>query len=543
MLETSKDTGHRFDAIIVGGGHNGLIAAAYLGRAGLKVAVLESRETLGGPCGTYEFMPGYRTAFTNSPGSFEPRFIQELDLASFGLTFVRTDPTVVHPFPSKTFIGWRDRDRIAAQLDHFAAGEAARYFAFLSKLETLGQHLGTSLFAPSPDLATIARHLPREQESLFNRVFFGSLRQILDEELRSEEAKALLGMVALNATFTPPSAPGTAVGLMMRPLSLASSPALDQDDPRRAALRGSTGLPLGGMGAIIDALEACCRHHGVHIATGARVAQVLHRDGRVTGVALAGGDEYTAPVVVSAINPRTLFADLLDDEAVGADIRHEVAAVPMRGSAFKLVLALDGLPHYAGLPADVSSEQAAAVQFRIAPSVDYIEKAVADGLGGRSSREPIMWGLIPSVTSPGLAPEGHHLLSVNVWHAPYDLREGDWSTERDVFGQRCIDTLTQFMPDLKDCIVDHRFVDPVTLQDELGLVHANITHGDMLPGALFGARPHRAAHDYRTPLKGFYLSGAGTWPGGYVTGIPGFNASNAVINDLAGQTRAGTSGE
>jgi Phytoene dehydrogenase and related proteins len=537
MSNVTPAPAHRFDAIVVGAGHNGMIAAAYLGRAGLKVALLESRPSLGGPCGSYEFMPGYRVAFTNSPGSFEPRFIQELELEQYGLRFVSPDPTVVHPFPGGSFIGWRDRDRIAAQFNSYAPGEADRYFNLLASLEELGRHLGVSMYEPSPDLVTIAKKLPREQERLFRRVFLGSLRQLLDEELESTQAKALLGMLALNAALIPPSAPGTAIGLMLRPISLASSPALDPNDPRRSVLRGSTGLPIGGMGAIIDALEACCRAHGVLVKTNAAVTKVLHRNGRAAGVVTANGDEYHAPVVVSAINPSTLFGKLLDDDAVGAQMRREVAAVPMRGSASKLVIALDGIPSYAGIPADVSVEQVSRVQFRIAPSLDYIERAIADGLSGVPSRDPIMWGLIPTVTSPDHAPPGRHLLSVNVWHAPYELREGTWESEKDKFLNRCIEVLSEFMPDLRDRMVDRRLMGPVEIEQELGLVHSNITHGEMMPAALFGARPHRDAHDYRTPLKGLYLSGSGTWPGGYVTGIPGYNASRAVLNDRA-QIRA-----
>lgn len=525
-----------FDVLIVGGGHNGLVAAAYLGRAGLKVALIEGRHSLGGPCGTYEFMPGYRAAFTNSAGSFEPRFVEELRLAEFGLRFMPTNPTVVHPFASGTFVGWRDRSRIASQLDAFASGESQRYFQLLARLEELGRHLGVSVYAPSPSLSTMAKAVPAGLERLFERVFFGSLRQFLDEELASEEAKALLAIVALNATLAPPSAPGTAVGLMMRPLSLASSPALSADDPRQVPLRGSTGLPLGGMGAVVDALAACCRSFGVTVVTDAPVARILHRGGQVTGVVTAAGDTYEAPRVISAINPKTLFADLLDDEAVGADLRHDIAAVPMRGSAFKIVLALDGLPRYAGLPEGVDATQVAGVQFRIAPSLDAIEQAVSEGLSGVPSQEPIMWGLIPTVTSPDLAPPERHLLSINAWHAPYALADGDWTATRDVFGWRCVDVLSRLMPDLKDRIVGHSFLAPTDIETELGLVASNITHGDMLPANLFGARPHAAVHDYRTPLQGLFLSGSGVWPGGYVTGIPGYNASTAVLADIRGNS-------
>lgn len=522
----------RYDVIVVGGGHNGLVATAYLAKAGLRPLLIEARPGLGGPCGTFEFMPGYRCAFTNSPGSFEPRFIAELQLEQYGLKFVRTDPTVVHPFPRGAFIGWRDRGTLTEQLNAYAPGEAERYFGLLSDLEELGRHLGASMFRPSPDIAEAARNVPANLAGLFDRVMCGSLRQLLDERLTAEEPKALLGMLALNATLTPPSAPGSAVGLMMRPISLASYAALDDDDPRRAALRGSTGLPVGGMGAIIDALEAFCLAQGATILKGRPIARILHASGRATGVVTADGDEFHASTVLSALNPRTLFDTLLDDEAVGADMRREVSAVPMRGSAFKLVLALDGIPRYAGLPVDVSAEQAAQVQFRIAPSLDYIERAIADGLAGRLSEKPIMWGLMLSATSPELAPAGHHLLSVNAWHAPYSLAEGSWPETGQRFADICIDELTHYMPDLRDRLVEMRYLNPVEIESELGLVQSNITHGDMLPNALFGARPHRRAHDYRTPLAGLYLSGGGTWPGGYVTGIPGFNAATTIINDL-----------
>ncbi|MGD9864834.1 MAG: phytoene desaturase family protein [Pseudodonghicola sp.] len=521
-----------YDVIVVGGGHNGLVATAYLAMSGLRPLLIEARPGLGGPCGTFEFMPGYRCAFTNSPGSFEPRFIAELELEKYGLKFVRTDPTVVHPFPRGAFIGWRDRDRLTAQLDAYAPGEAERYFSLLSDLEELGRYLGASMFRPSPDMSEAARNVPAHLASLFDRVMCGSLKQLLDERLKAEEPKALLGMLALNATLTPPSAPGSAVGLMMRPISLASYAALDDDDPRRAALRGSTGLPVGGMGAIIDAIEACCLAHGATIMKGQPIAHVLHAHGRAAGVVTVNGDEYRAPIVLSTINPRTLFGKLLDDEAVGADIRREISAVPMRGSAFKLVLALDGIPEYAGLPDDVTPEQVAKVQFRLAPSLDHIEKSIADGLAGRLSDKPIIWGLMLSATSSGLAPAGRHLLSVNAWHAPYNLSEGSWPEAGQRFADRCIDELVGYMPNLRQRLVGVSYLDPVQIESELGLVQSNITHGDMLPNALFGARPHRRAHDYRTPLEGLYLSGGGTWPGGYVTGIPGFNAATTIINDI-----------
>jgi phytoene dehydrogenase-like protein len=522
-----------FDAIVVGGGHNGLVATAYLAKAGLKVLVLEARRSLGGPCGTFEFLPGYKTAFSNSPGSFEPRFVEELHLADYGLRFVRTDPTVIHYFPGRCFVGWRDRNEIVKQLDSFAPGEADRYFGLLSSLEDLGRHMGVSLFAKVPDPDAIRKRLPPAQAGLFDRVVKGSLADLLDDHLRSTQAKALLGMVALNATYAPPSAPGTAIGLMLRPISLVSAPrALGADDPRQAALRGSTGLPFGAMGAIVDAVAGYCRAHGVEIHTGEPATRILYDNGRVTGVETAKG-RYHAPRVISAINPKTLFAGLLDDQAVGGDLRRQVAGIRMEGSAFKMVLALDGLPDYAGLPEGATRENVAGVQFRICDSLDYLERSITDSLAGIPSREPIMWGLIPTVVSPHLAPPGRHLLSVNIWHAPYHLAKGDWSTEVDVFGERCLDVLERFMPGMRQRILDRRYMGPREIEAELGLVESHITHGDMLPGSLLGGRPLPALSDFRTPLQGLYLSGAGVWPGGYVTGIPGFNASDALLSDRA----------
>lgn len=529
----TTDVTRAYDVIVVGGGHNGLMAAAYLGRAGRRVAVVEARESLGGPCGTFEFMPGYRCGFANSPGSFEPRFVAELELEKFGLRFASTPLTVIHPFRSSTFLGWRERPALAEQLDRFVPGEADRYFGLITKLEELGRNLGVSMYEPSPDIGRIAANVPASQMDLFNRVFFGSMTQLLDEHLRSPEAKALLAIVGMATNLTPPSAPGSAIGLMLRPISLASSPPLLDDDPRRAPLRGSTGLPIGGMGAIVDALVACCRYHGVDFLVGSPVSRITHRQGHATGIVTASGHELLADAVLSALNPQVLFTQLLDDKAVGALIRTDLAAATMRGSAFKLALGLSDLPRFRNMPASMDVREAASVQFRIAPSLSYIERAIGDALAGVPSREPLMWGLIPSLTSPGLAPEGRHLLSVNVWHAPYQLREGDWAEAGPAFADRCVEVLSQYIPNLKSVIVEMSFMDPPEIAAELRLPQSSITHGEMMPGALFGARPHVRANDYRTPLAGLYLTGGGTWPGGYVTGIPGFNAARTILRDTS----------
>ena len=522
-----------FDAIVVGGGHNGLVTAAYLARAGMSVALLELRPILGGPIGTYEFLPGYRAAFTNSPGSLEPRVIDDLDLAGHGLRFLRPDPTLVHSFGRRNFIGWRDRASTAAQLDAFSSGEAERYAALVAELERLAARLGFSLYHSVRDLDAARAKLSAQETELFDAVFHGSLRELLDVRLRSDEAKTLLGMVGLNVSFARPSAAGTAVGLMLRPIAMASSPEAGPEDPRRSALRGSTGLPIGGMGAIADALEKACLKHAGEIRREVRVGAILHDSIGVSGVASTDGEVFHARIVVSAINPRDTFR-LLGLGAVPDHMRDEIAATPLKGSAFKLVLALDGVPTYAGLPAGLPNDLAASTQFRIASSLDQIEMVVATAQQGKLPERPLIWGLIPTLTTPEQAPPGRHLLSANIWHVPYRLAgDEDWSDARDGFVARCIDTLCELMPDLRERIVGVASMTPVEIERELGLEQSHITHGDMLTPKLFGPRPHRLADNYRTPLNGLYLSGSGTWPGGYVTGVPGFNASQAVLSDHA----------
>ena len=263
-----------------------------------------------------------------------------------------------------------------------------------------------------------ARLTCEAQRVLFRQVFNGSLTDLLESRLASDQVRAVLGMVALNANLALPSSPGTAVGLMLRPISLASAPAVSDDDARRMPLRGSTGLPVGGMGAVIDALASSCRQFGGVLQTGSKVAKLLHRNGRVTGVVTAAGDEFRAPAVISTIDPRRLFADLLDDVAVSSLTRQEVTKLPINGSTFKIVLALDGLPEYRGL-GDVPTTQVIGAQFRIGPSLDYIEQAVQDALEGRCSDGMLMWGLFTSVTSPHLAPTGKHICSVSMSGMPH----------------------------------------------------------------------------------------------------------------------------
>lgn len=524
----------RYQAIVVGGGHNGLVAAAYLGRAGLRTLVLEGSPRLGGPAATVEFMPGYSTTVANSPGSLEPKIVGDLELERHGLEFVRPDPTLVHPLDGdRLYVGWRDPARNHAQLETFAPGEAQRYDAFFAYLQRFADRLGISIFEPPPTLKHLVRNLTRlEDQEAFSRILFGNARDLMDEFELAPETQALIAPLAVVGGQVAPSTPGTPFNLMMRPLSLASLRDGGAQDPRLIPLRGSTGLPVGGMGAIIEALRKSLLAHGGEVRTAMPVASIRSSAGQVRGVVTANGEEYEAPIVISAISPHTTVLSLVDDTSQWGELMPKMKRKPMRGRAFKVVLALDGVPRYAAATSDQQAAQLASAQFRIAPTLDYIEEAHTDMLLGRLSHKPVIWGLCPSMTSPMLAPTGKHVLSLNVGNAPYRLREGTWEQQRDVFAKRTIARLAEYMPTLPDLIRDYRVVDPTQFEREFGLVEANITHGDSLPFGSFWMRPLPGLHAYRTPTRGLYLSGNGTWPGNYISGICGHNASQAVLGDL-----------
>lgn len=530
VLQTGST--QRFDAVVVGGGHNGLVAACYLARSGLKTLVVEASPRLGGPAATIEFMPGYFSTISNSPGSLEPKIVRELELERHGLAFVRPDPTLVQPLEGgRLYVGWRDPARNHAQLDTYAPGESARYDAFFAYLQAFADRLGISIFEPPPTLQQLVRNLTRlEDQEAFSRILLGSARDLMDEFELAPETKALIAPLAVVGGQAAPSTPGTPFNLLMRPLSLASLREGGDNDPRRIPLRGSTGLPVGGMGAIIEAMRRDLVAHGGEVRIGEPVAQIRTGQGRVRGIVTVRGDEIEAPIVVSAINPRTTVVSLLDDNAEWGALRPKMARKSLRGRAFKIVLALDGMPRFAAAGPD--GERLAAAQFRIAPSLDYLEEAHSDMLLGRVSEKPVIWGLCPSVTSPELAPPGKHVLSLNIGNAPYHLRQGRWSEQRDVLADRAVAKLAEYMPNLPGLISDRRIIDPTQFEREFGLVEANITHGDTLPSNMFWMRPMPGLHAYRTPTRGLYLSGNGSWPGNYVSGIAGHNASGAVLADL-----------
>ncbi|MCG8358961.1 MAG: NAD(P)/FAD-dependent oxidoreductase [Kiloniellales bacterium] len=522
------------DVLILGGGHNGLVAAGYLAAAGLNVAIAERNDFVGGPAARREFMPGYFSTITNSPGSLEPVIVSDMRLTDFGLRFVRPDPTLVHPLKhSRPFIGWRERLRTEEILESFAQGEAERYNAFNAYLEEFARKLGISLFREPPTLKELVRNLDAiEDQEAFSRILLGSARELFEYFELAPQSQALLGPLAVVSGIVGPSTPGTPFNFMMRPLSLASLDSTDDYDPRRMPLRGSTGLPIGGMGAIIDAMEVSVTARGVTIYKGKPARQIATKDGKVAGVTFDDGTALEAPIVISAMNPH-LTVDIVDsDDPRWAEVRSKRRAQPLRGKAFKIVLALDGVPRYGFAEDDAQAEALAAAQLRVAPSIEYLEESYSEMLLGKVPRNPVIWGLCSSMTSPGLAPEGKHVLSLNIGNAPYRLKGTSWAEERDALFDRVLDILEEWMPDIRNIIIDSSMLDADEFESEYGLVEANISHGDMLPFRQFWMRPFPGLQNYRTYTEGLYLSGNGTWPGNFVSGIAGHNVARAVLKDI-----------
>ncbi len=524
---------NQYDALVIGGGHSGLVAASYLAGAGLSVAVLERSPRLGGPLATIEFMPGYRTTVANSPGSLEPKIVADLELERHGLRFRPLDPTLVHPLADGSlFIGWRDKARTSAQFESYAPGEAARYDAFFAYLQRFADRLGISVFQPPPTLKELTRNLSGpEDEEAFARIFFGSVRDLFREFDLAWQTQTVIGPMAVVGGSVTPSTPGTPFNLLARPLSLASLRAEASDDPRRMPLRGSTGMPVGGMGAIADSMAASARSRGAELRTEIEVDRILTGNGAVRGVVTRSGEEFLAPIVVSALNPRLTLLQFLRDDPDWTELRARMARRPMAGKAFKVVVALDGMPRYAATPPDADPAALAAAQFRIAPSLDYLEEGHAQLQLGRVAERPVVWGLCPSLSTEGMAPPGKHVLSLNVGTAPYHLRGTSWAEERDKLAQRTIAAVAEFMPNLPGLVTGYRALDPEDFEREFGLVEANMTHGDLAPWNSFWMRPLPGLHAYRTPTRGLYLSGNGTWPGNFISGLSGHNAAQAVLAD------------
>jgi phytoene dehydrogenase-like protein len=523
----------RYDAIVVGAGHNGLTAAFYLANADLKVAVLERREFVGGLCSTEEVFPGFRiNVAANSSHNLDPKVVDDMGLESHGLRFVTPNPSSFMAFPGgRLFVGWQERNRAADQIEAFGKGDAAGYDAILEEMDRLAEVLNVSFYDPPPTLHEMTGRLgTAELEHTFQKVIFGSATDLLAERIKSPEVQATLGIVAVSGNFISPSTPGSALMLFLRPLYRGST--ASQQGTRFNVLGTGPRAPVGGMGAITDAMARSVQSLGATIATGVAVAQVTCRQGRTTGVVLADGRTIEAPIVVSNLNPKQTLLNLIPPGELPPAFEERAQAIRMSGSVFKVLLALDGLPRFRGSKSPAEDHMLAQCGFRMSPSIRSMDLAYQQATRGESSEEPLIWGLIPSSIDPTMAPPGKHVMSLTTFHAPYELAGRSWEVERERFGQRVLRTLGEYIPNLDSLILSHKFLSPVDLETEFGLTGGSQTHGDITPGQMFSMRPISGASEYRTPIVGLYMCSVGNWPASYVSGLPGHNAAHQVLRDL-----------
>ena len=521
----------RYDVIIIGGGHNGLTAAAYLARAGRKVLVLERRHVLGGAAVTEEVFPGFHFSVCSYVVSLlRPEIIRELDLPRHGLEILPLDGTFT-PMPNGDYL-WRvnDHARTRREIARHSRLDADAYDEYGRAMVAMGRFVKPILGMQPADPTALSfsglqqllgllqrfRQLPPRDQ--YNQVQLMTMSAVdfLDQWFETDVLKATMSASGIIGTFLGVRSPGTAYVLLHHYMGEIDG-----------AFR-SWGLARGGTGAISNAIAGAARTAGAEIRTNAAVGRILVRGNRAEGVVLDNGDELKARVVASSVDPRLTFQRLLDPGTLPAEFLADIRRYKFRGSSAKVNLALDALPDFTALPGPGSHLRGA---ISISPSVDYMERAYDDAKYGRFSRRPYIDIVIPSLTDTTLAPPGKHVMSCFVQYAPYALKEGTWDERREAFGDTVVDTLAEYAPNLRQIIRHRQVVTPLDLEREWGLSEGNIFQGELTLEQLFFLRPAPGWAQYRTPIANLYMCGSATHPGGGIMGAPGRNAAARIVAD------------
>jgi phytoene dehydrogenase-like protein len=522
---------NRFDAAIVGGGHNGLVCAAYLARAGRKVVVLERRELVGGCAVTEELWPGYRVSTAAYLTSLlQERVTRDLELARFGYRVDAKDPAFFSAFPDgRHFFMWQGRAKTLAAIAKFSAHDAAVYPAYEDRLERISQVVEALLLTTPPQfpprgpldfvdylrLAARLRGLGSQDTVALVKIFTQSAADFLDEWFESEQVKVTLATDGVIGANGGPRSPGTAYILLHHCMGGV------------AGHRGLWGFVRGGMGAVSEAIAASARARGAVIRTSAPVARILVRNGRAYGVALENGEEIEAAAVASNLDPKLTFLRLLDERDLEPDFVAAIRRFRIEGTSCKINLALNALPEFTAYPGAPGPHHRATMH--ICPSIDYVERAWDDAKYGQPSRRPLLELTIPTLYDPSLAPSGKHIMGIFLQYAPYTLRGATWDELREPFGDRVISLIEEYAPNIRD-IVEHRQVlSPLDLERRFAITGGNIFHGEMSLDQMFVMRPVAGWARYRTPVRALYLCGSGAHPGGGVMGAPGYNCAREML--------------
>jgi len=521
----------KYDAIIIGGGHNGLACAAYLAQAGKRVCVLERRHVLGGAAVSEEVFPGYTFSVCSYVVSLlRPEIIRELDLPRHGLDMIPLESTFT-PLPDgRSLYRGPDSGETRQEIARFSPRDADAYGEFGQAMSQIGRLVKPVLDMTPPDpsklglrglfdllrLGKVFGELDGDARALQARMMTMSAVDFLDRWFESDVLKAAMSISGIIGTFQGVRSPGTAYVLLHHYMG-------DIDGAYR-----SWGFSRGGTGQVSNAIGDAARSFGAEIRTEAPVDKILLEGETARGVVLRNGDELRADLIVSGVDPHLTFLRMVGEDNLPGEFASDIKRFKMRGSSGKVNLALDGLPNFTSRPGEGPHLKG---DITVAPSLDYLERAFDEAKYGRWSRRPFMDVVIPTLTDPSLAPPGKHIMSMFVQYAPYKLAEGpeDWPNQREAFGDAVIDTLAEYCPNLKDLILHRQVLSPWDLEQEFGLTEGNIFHGELSLEQLFFQRPTAQWARYRTPIRNLWMCGSGTHPGGGIMGAPGRNAALEIL--------------
>jgi len=523
-----------YDAIVIGAGHNGLTAAAYLARAGLTTLVLERRDIVGGCCVTEEIAPGCRASTTSYIASMlRPEVISELRLADHGLRMIPCDPAIQVPFPDAHVVSWWvDRDKARQEFAKISARDAARFVQVDDQLKKLARYLQPFFLEPPPEIGTSSvrgwadlfrtgarfRGISNREIAQLISFLTGSLGEFLDQNYGSEKIKSMFLANNVYGKHGGPYQPGTAIGLLFHLLSGGEH-----------ELQGFYGHVMGGMGSITEALAAAGKKLGVEIRTGTSVRHIDVKNGRARTVVLEDGTEIRSRVVLSNADPKRTFLGFLDPKQLPEDFLFAVRGIKMDGPCAKVNMVLAEEPHFTGTrPSATPLER---TFYTLVPSLEFAERCYDIAKFGDIPEELWVDCVVSSNADASLAPPDRHILTCFVQYVPYRLRHGSWDDKRELLGDRVVKKIAEYAPNVPGSIVARQVLTPLDLERVYGLTEGNIFHGDLRLEQLFFMRPVPGWSQYRTPIEGLYLCGAGAHPGGGVTGAPGRNAAHQVLRD------------
>jgi len=532
---SQNHSGKTYDAILIGGGHNGLTAAAYLGRSGLRTLVLERREIVGGCCVTEEIAPGCRASTTSYIASMlRPEVIRDLKLAEFGLRMVPCDPALQVPFPDGHVVPWwTEREQTIAELKKISSKDADTFVRVDDQLKKLARFLQPFFLEPPPEPGTNSldgwsdmlrvgkrfRGISTTEIAQLISFLTGSLGDFLDRNYESEKIKTLFLANNVYGKHGGPYQPGTALGLLFHLLSGGAE-----------EVQGFYGHVIGGMGSITQALAKSAQSLGVEIRTSSSVAQIDIRNGRARGVVLEDGSEIRARMVLSNADPKRTFLGMIPANELPGDFLRTIRGIKMDGPCAKVNMVLAEEPRFTGTPANAGPLQRSL--YTLVPSLEFAERCYDVAKFGEIPEELWVDCVIASNADDSLAPTGQHIMTCFVQYVPYRLREGNWDQKRALLGERVVKKIGEYAPNVPGAITAMQVLTPLDLERTYGLTEGNIFHGDLTLEQLFFMRPVAGWSQYRTPIAGLYLCGAGAHPGGGVTGAPGHNAAQQVLRDV-----------